>query len=294
MRKFFSFLTLAVLLLVSSLSIYSTSDAKSDDIPRGQKIQEAKDYIENNVSELTQKLNDLRNEDNLSMEKIEETIETHYENNPAPSFMENDKNLSIKDVFPKKAKKAKENNGKVLNMNELTNEAKKGETPTDGNVITLNYNNGVANIFISETGDFYITEHKTVEPEDGTITTFDNNTDTKRTGASAYNALGTRMFSMWSEGAFSYDGDSVDVASKDGDWQRSFGGSTLYIEERGVGKGRNVVEGDYEYAEVYTRLYYEAGFGIKWAMITLNSSTVETYVGSTVAGSTYGGAQHVF
>lgn len=67
-------------------------------------------------------------------------------------------------------------------------------------------------------------------------------------------------------------------------------GSTIGISDKGMGKVRNYTVSGYKYTEVYSRLYYEATFGIRWAGIVLNSDTVEVYVGSTVNGSLYGGA----
>ncbi|WP_342615287.1 hypothetical protein [Peribacillus frigoritolerans] len=118
-------------------------------------------------------------------------------------------------------------------------------------------------------------------------------TKKERTTGIAYNAFGGKMFTLWAQGSFNYNGKSVSVATQDGDYNRHFWGSTLNITKPTLGKARKEVVGSQTYSEVYSRLYYEAVFGIKWAGVTMKSGTVETYVGGSKSGHLYGSAKRI-
>lgn len=115
----------------------------------------------------------------------------------------------------------------------------------------------------------------------------------ERTTGIAYNAVGSKMFTLWSEGGFKYNGSNVVSQNIDGDFQRHFWGSTLNLIPETMPKTRAISIEGYKYVEIYSRLRYEAGIGIRWASITLKSGTIETIVGCGVNGSVYGQLKRV-
>lgn len=236
---------------------------------------------------LQEKLSSLDSDSTLA--EVEEVIQNHYIKNPAPEAI-NNPNINITDVFPhlKQQKKYDKN----LNLNQLVNEAK---LAVDEKLFTFRTDNSMVQVVLAETGDIVILESESkpavVESENNNRgIKLDANTRIQRNTGIAYNASGGKMFTIWAEGQFKYDGKKVSAIHNDGNWQRHFWGSTLYTDSRGMGKIRSYSLEEYNYCEVYSRLYYESTWGIRWAGIALSSDIVEIFVGSTANGSIYGGA----
>lgn len=289
MKKLSSILLVTVLVLLTFNSAFAAENSD-----REHNIKQIKTYIEESNRAIASALNDLSDNANLTLEDVQKVIEMYYKENPAPEAF-NDTSLSIMDVYPEAAKQIKEVQNEALNLNDLIRDKKsEGEQ-----VITLEHSLGEINVYLADTGGIVILERRVVETNNSDSSTLSSwrYTDKERTTGIAYNADGFAMFSVWAEGQFQYNGSDVGHANSDGDWNRYLAGSTLNIEERKLGETRfeYLQDGNtqYKYAEVYSRLYYEAGFGIRWAQITLSSGTVEVYVGSTVSGNIYGGATRV-
>lgn len=296
MKKLCSFLVSVVLLLTTFSSAFAQENTSDDQ--KEKKIAEIREYIEQSVSSIVSSLQALETQEHVTLEIVENTIEDYYKNHPAPNAFA-DLSLSLEDVFPEEVKQIREEYGKnfTLNLNDLIN-SKKQMKRKDDHLITLKHDSGEIDVYISKLGEIFILENKTlpnkesIQNENSALATWQY-TRTERTTGVAYNALGLKMFTLWAEGSFKYNGSDVDHVNADGDWQRHFWGSTLDITTRALGSKRfEYVEG-YKYAEVYSRLYFEAGFGIRWAQLTFNSGTVEVEVGSTVSGNLYGSATWV-
>ncbi len=257
-------------------------------------INDIREYVEKNVPKLVKKLSKLQNK-TTSLEEIQKVIDQYYKKNPSPDAM-NDPSINLKDVFPEKAKEAQP--GDKFVINEFISNQK--QVDQDGRLLEFNIQNGKVNVFVGDTGEIVILQQKT-EEENKELSKIQTSqitmaaasgpriTSIESTTGIGYSAAGGKMYTLQAEGQFSYTGSDVNVYYGDGYWQRHLWGSTLSISDRGMGKSKKYNTGGYTYAEVYSRLYVEAQYGFRWAGITMNSNTVEAYVGSTVTGNLYGG-----
>lgn len=288
------------LLLVVVFSSLSVSSAEENDFKTKElKVEKVREYIENNVKELNEIFGSMEDQE-LNLEDVEEVIEGYYNINSAPVEIIKDENLSIDDIYPDEIdngnKRIKES--QTLNFEELITSVENNPTEKDS-VYEFNNETGQVTVYIANTGEIMILD-KTVVPTEE-ISQLDKvtpyatwkTTKTERNTASTFNAIGTKMFTMWAEGNFQYDGKSAKHANYDGDIQRFTSGSNLVLEKKAEGKTRTNVVDTYKYPEVYTRAYFESSFGIKWLGITMKSATVETYVGASHIGSLYGGARQI-
>ncbi|MCY8946219.1 hypothetical protein [Bacillus atrophaeus] len=281
-RIFLFFLTVSL-----TLSIFGGSATASATNKSQQDINDIKKYVENNVPLLQNSLSNLPK--NSSLDKIEKTISNHFKEHPAPQAF-NNPNLSLFDVFPEKKAEYEKFKGKTLNLNNFIESQEKQETL--GEVISFNNSNSSVKVFLGELGDIQIVEQKTISKSNGSNdATIQLTTKTERTTGIAYGTTGTKLFTLWAEGKFSYDGKKVSTVAKDGDYKRHLSGTALLITVRNLGKDRDASHGGYAYREVYSRIYVETIIGFKWAGVVLNSANVEAYVGSTAKGSIYGGTK---
>lgn len=292
-------LTLASVLLLFGL-FNSVSSSFANETTKEENVEKARDYIENNVTELNEILTSMEEkQDDYDLQKVQSIIDDYYNKNSAPEELLNDKSLSIDDVFPLENEKHAEAGQEkaVLDFGELISDVK--ENPSEGDsVYEFPHENGVVTVYVSNTGEVMISDDS-ISPalnlNNQVVATAAaakmKTTKTKRTTGIAYNGLGAKMFTIWAEGNFKYDGKTAKHANTDGNVQRHFWGSTLVMQNRAIGAKRTITIGSYKYPEVYTRVYYEAQFGLRWAGITMKSATVEAYVGSSNIGSLYGGTK---
>ena len=286
---FFFTMILSIILFEESTFAATNAVSKQED------IEVIQNYIGESVDILNNKFSELSSESNVDLKDIEELIESHYKENPAPQEMLEDNSIDIQSVFPQLTQAYNEEylkSGKDLNKfitrQKTTNELGQVYTyKTD----ELNY----VEVFLSEMGDISILEFKTVDKEKENeiqLLSTQKYTSIQRTTGVSYSSVGTKLFTLWAEASFKYNGSSVASENIDGDWGRHFWGSTMNITAPAqLVKTRTVSLEGYKYAEVYTRLAVEAGFGFRWASLVLTSATVEAYVGSTVNGNVYGGLQ---
>ncbi|MBJ6362471.1 hypothetical protein ACFOQM_14490 [Paenibacillus sp. GCM10012307] len=285
---------LSIILIFSVFSSASAEGNRNVD-SREKNIKEIKEYIEKNVPSIIASLQELNVED-ATLSNIEKTIETYYKENPAPSAA-NDPALSLAIIFPGEVKEmGDEYQHSTLNINDFLSTKKEIKNKED-NIITFKDNYGSIDVYISSLGEIFILETRQFdEPsqkqsivQNVPLNTW-NNTSTSTTTGIGYNALGFKLFTLTASGSFRYNGSDVQTLNSDGNWERHFWGSTLDISERALGASRTIHIGNYKYAEVYSRLYFEGGIGVRWAQFVLNSATVEVNVGSTVTGNLYGAA----
>lgn len=289
--------TLASLLLLFGL-FNSVSSSFAKETTGEDNVETARNYIENNVVELNEILKSMKEkQEDYDLQEIQAVIDNYYTKNPAPKEVLNDKTLSIDDVFPLKNEKRKASQEKaVLNFEELLSHAKEHKNEGDS-VYEFSNKDGIVTVYVSKTGEVMILDDSVKSTPPALDLNINNQlaamktTKTKRTTGIAYNGLGLKMFTIWAEGNFQYNGKSAKHANADGDVKRHFWGSTLVLNNRAIGAKRTVTVGSYKYPEVYTRVYFEAQFGIRWAGITMKSGTVEAYVGSSHIGSLYGGTK---
>lgn len=293
-RKMFA---LVPLLLLFGL-FNSASLSFAEEVDKEDNVVKAKNYIENNVTELNDILSSLeKRQADLDLQEIQAVIDNYYSKNPVPKELVDDKSLTIDDVFPvEKNEKSVQQEEAVLDFEELITEAKEDLAEGDS-IYEFSNENGVVTVYVSKTGEVMLLDRSAVP----TLNLEKNNqvmavaawktTRTERTTGIAYNAFGFKMFTIWAEGNFQYNGTSARHADADGNVQRHVWGSTLVMENRAVGAKRTVTVGSYKYPEVYTRVYFEASLGIRWAGVTMTSATVEAYVGGSQTGSVYGGTK---
>ncbi|MBT2649149.1 hypothetical protein J7E52_20975 [Bacillus sp. ISL-34] len=289
-------MSMMTLVMVGGVSA-SFANAETPE-PQNDKIDEAREYILKSKEETINLLEDLQKV-NPTLENVEKTIDKYYKKNPAPKEIIKDKDLSLEDVFPDQVEEIEG----TLNLNEFMSEKEKEVTQNDeDSFIKFKHNKGEVGVYVGETGGVFILETKTIDENNnalsnsskiGALASAQKVTKKERTTGIAYNAFGGKMFTLWAQGSFNYNGKSVSVATQDGDYNRHFWGSTLNITKPTLGKARKEVVGSQTYSEVYSRLYYEAVFGIKWAGVTMKSGTVETYVGGSKNGHLYGSAKRI-
>lgn len=282
------------LVLVSGLSV-SFANAESV-TPSQENIQAAREYIETSKVDTLNILRDLQQQ-NPTLEQVEAALDKYFEENPAPEEVVNDPNLSLEDIYPEQTEEVD-----TLNLNEFMSE--KEQASVNGNTdnfVQMESPVGQVSIYVGDTGGIYILENKevkepiikdSIDAEDTGALGLKTTKKRKTTGV-CYNSLGLKMFTLWAQGSFYYSGKTVSVATRDGDFQRHFWGSTLSTSVRALGKARNEVVGKEQYAEVYSRVYYESLIGLKWAGVVAKSGTVETYVGASKSGGMYGAAVRI-
>lgn len=290
-----------VVIMLILMMIGSTSSVAfaSESLPRNEttedEIEMIRSYIKSSAKELARKIESLKQNQHITLDDVEATIEKYYDNNPAPELML-DTNLSLADVFTKEELSlgSEYQNSGAINLGKLVKSKKINLLPGEY-LIELQTVDGIIDVYLSDVGGISIIERRVVNKSFANQSLFSSwqITDEERTTGVAYNAVGGKLFTVWAEGQFRYNGSDVEHLNSDGDWNRHFWGSLLTIEDRGLGEERYEYTGGYKYAEVYSRLYFEAGFGVRWAQITFNSGTVEVEVGSTVNGNIYGGTSYI-
>lgn len=253
-----------------------------------QDITDIRNYVEKTVPLLKSNLENLPK--NSSLEKVEKTISNHYKNNPAPKAFSNP-DISLYDVFPEMKSELEKFNGKAFNMNSFMAEQEKSKSY--GDVLTFETQNSTVKVYLGDLGDIQILEQKTLTDSPDSHASVQGTTKTERTTGVAYGLGGPKLFTLWAEGRFKYDGKKVSATYKDGDYQRHPLGTALAISPRALGQDRDASHGGYAYREVYSRIYVESIVGFKWAGIVLNSALVEAFIGSTAKGSVYGGVKKV-
>ncbi|MDT0163580.1 hypothetical protein [Bacillus sp. AG4(2022)] len=302
MKKKLSMFLLAFTMILGIFPGMSSAQASEKD-KNAEDIQEMRTYLETTVPELVSKLKGLDNK-NASLEAVDKVISSHYQENPAPEAVKNP-NISLSDVFPEKAQEnANKDDEKVLNLNEFIQEKKGENNSNDGELISLNNSEASVDVYVGDTGEMFVLERKKVKKaeqplianagaNDGLIGTNAlpwEYTDTERTTGIAYNAYGGKLFHVWAEGQFKYNGTSVQVQTGTGSYGRYALGSTITLERRVNGGSRFPAVGSETYAEVYTQTYFESVYGIRWAGLVLKSGTCEVYVGASKMGHMYGSA----
>ncbi|MBU5350727.1 hypothetical protein ACN9MH_09810 [Paenibacillus silvae] len=218
----------------------------------------------------------------LTLDEIEDIIHNYYKTNPAPISLARDELVSIQDVFPEEINENQFYNQEKFEFNEFINQHKES-----GEVISFSSETTKTDVFIDRSGVFILNSE--IEPYNSLKSTSWSYTPNQRTSGTAYNALGLKMFELWASGSFRYDGSKVEVATKDGGYERKFWGSTLELTDRGMGLSRNLDLEGYKYAEVYSRLRTESTLGFRWFGLTVTDTTVEVKIGSTVGGNVYTG-----
>lgn len=286
MKKILFFL-LSVSLVIS---IYGGTASAAEPKNSQQDKEQIKNYIEYAVPLLENSLEFLPKDS--SLEEIENTISNHFKMHPTPSAFNNPE-LSIVNVFPEKKAEFEKYKGKTLNMNDFITDQDK--TDSLGKVFTFKNHNSTVKVFLGDMGDLQILEQKTISASNDSDdqASAKLSTKTERTTGVAYGTNGAKLFTLWAEGRFNYDGKKVSVAQKDGDYNKHFAGSGLDIAVRKLGAERDASYGGYAYREVYSRIYVESVIGFKWLGVIINSKTVETYIGAGANGSVYGGLKKI-
>ncbi|MGE6379235.1 hypothetical protein [Peribacillus muralis] len=288
-NKFF----IVTALFFMSLIVF-TGFAKAEEINNTSKekdVEKIRTYLESNVSNMSTKFSTL--EKDAKLEDIERIIENYYKENPAPKEMNDDNNISLEDVFPELTKKHEK---AYLKSKGILNKfiEDQNESSDLGEVFTYEYeNSSKVDVYLGKTGEISITEFKTVKEAPLVQPFAEKQTRIQRTTGISYNATGSKCFTLWAESGFKYDGKKVSPINRDADWNRHPAGSTINLLPQVMPKTRDVVLGKYTYKEVYARLKYESGWGIRWASVTMKSGTVESLVGCTVDGSIYGSAKRI-
>ncbi|MGE7113675.1 hypothetical protein [Lysinibacillus sp. NPDC047702] len=288
-------LFLLTLIATFTLTLYSENSSAAS-LDQKDEINTIKNYIENSVDELNYKFNELKSHQNVTLEEIQNLIDSHYKENPAPEVMLMSNSLDIQDIFPEltkennKAHEESEGNlGIFINSQKETNEL--------GTVFTFKYDNSDSDyidVYLGKTGDISIIEFKTVGQSQTIQPLYTQQyTPIKRTKGIAYNALGYELFDLWAEASFKYNGSTVASENLDGSYKRYAAGGTLNLIPEAMPKTRTVSLQGYKYAEVYSRLRYQGGIGIQWAQWTIKEALLEAMLGCTVDGSVYGGLRVV-
>jgi hypothetical protein len=240
---------------------------------------------------LTLKLEDLKN-DNVSLNQVENVISNYYKEHSLPSASKNP-NIDLEKVFPEKAMKFKGQKDKKLVINDFIDAQK--EDNEEGKVISLTEKNGSIDVLLADTGEMLVVERKVDENTPQTTSNFITPraipyeyTKKERTTGIAYNSVGSKLFYVWAEGQFQFNGTTVSPISRDGDYGRYTAGSTINLEERARGSARTVAVENYKYSEIYTDVYFESVIGVRWVGLVLKSGTVEAYVGASQYGNMYG------
>ncbi|MEX3745003.1 MULTISPECIES: hypothetical protein [Lysinibacillus] len=291
---------LFLLTLIVSFTLYSESTSAAS-IDQEEEIKTIRDYIENSVDELNYKFEELKSHQIVNLEEIQNLIDSHYNENPAPEVMLKSNSLDIQDVFPELTKEnnkaheeSKGNLGVFINTQKETNEL--------GTVFTYkNDNSDYIDVYLGKTGDISILEFKTVGQSPETVGQSpeiqplyaQKYTTVQRTTGISYNGLGAQLFTLWAEASFKYNGTTVASENIDGNYKRHMAGATLNLIPEAMPKTRTVSLEGYKYAEVYSRLRYQGGIGIKWAQLTITDATLEAMIGCTVDGSVYGGLRAI-
>ncbi|GIN56274.1 hypothetical protein J8TS2_05930 [Lederbergia ruris] len=270
----------------------SSSAAEIDVLNKEQKVELAKNYIENNVTNLNEILMNMQTQD-PDLEDVQTVIMEYLDENSVPEEIVND--LTIDDIFPLENEKVeyKQKENEVLQFEDIVAYAKDND---EGNIYEFKNEDGKVTVYVADTGEVMIHEQSIVP----TLDLNDNNTlaawkttKTERSNGVAVNAVGKTMFTYWASGNFEYNGKSARHLNNDGNIERKLWGSSLVIEKKAEGAKRTVAVGSYKYPEVYSRVYFEATFGIRWLGVTMKSGTFEAYVGGTYAGSVYGGLRAI-
>lgn len=276
--------------LFSIASLSSAAEIEEENIVK------AKNFIGNNVEQLNNILSKMEKvQKDFSLEEIQDVVDDYYLNNPVPQELLENQSLTTEEKDEMFTEKKED----VLNLNELISEAKEDLVEGDS-VYELTNENGVISIYVAKTGEVMLLEQKTMPTlpnltidEDFQVAASWRTTRTERTTGVAYNALGYKMFTLWAEGNFLYNGSSADHANADGNVQRHAWGSTLELDNRAIGAKRTTRIESYLYPEVYTRVYFESNLPVNWGNITMSSATVEVYVGGSQTGSLYGGLKQL-
>lgn len=292
------FVTLMLGLTFNSSSILSA--AEINQIGRDTKentVQIVRSYIKNNVSQLNNMMSSVQYQ-KLQLKDIETIIDNYFFNNPAPQELIDVNNLTIDDIFPVNDIIDGPPRTKALHFDELTSYVANNLPGNGDSIYKFPNDNGVVTVYIASTGEVMIWDQSSFPAKDSdfsnqTLAATWKTTKTERSTGIAYNGVGGKMFTIWAEGNFQYDGKTAKHNNSDGNFERHFWGSTLDLEKKAEGKERTVRVENYSYPEVYTRVYFESQFGIRWAGITMNSGTVEAYVGGTFAGNVYGGVKEI-
>ncbi|NUJ17405.1 hypothetical protein FKN04_12550 [Bacillus glycinifermentans] len=278
MKKIFCFL---LILSLSAFGFYPSVSSASE--KSQQEVKEAKQYVQKHVPILKNEFKKLSR--SSSLEDIESLIEKHFKEYPAPQSLKSNK-ISVFDAFPEKQHKYEKFSGKSLNLNNLLNDIK---TSSTGDVFTFESKDNTVKVLLGEFGDINILEQKSISNPSVSKAKTTKATGIQRQTGIGYGTYGTKLYTLWCEGNFSYNGKTVKVISKDGDYHKHPSGSILTLDPRGLGKERDASIGKYKYKEVFSRLRVEGVLGFKWGEWIYKARTVETYIGSTVDGNIYGG-----
>lgn len=281
MKKQFTALLMSFSLLVGGAVTVSADSLEGKE--NLNNIAQARAYITKSSSEIANELENLKiSKENVTLIEIQDVIESYYENNPAPLELANNDSISLEDVFPDESQKNQLNKEVTFSLNEFISQQKENEE-----VISFSTETTKTDVYVDKSGIFIL--HSEIDPNSAIRAAAWSYTANERTTGSAYNALGLKMFDLWASGSFRYDGSKVEVATKDGGYERKFWGSTLELTDRGMGLSRAVDLEGYKYAEVYSRLRTESTLGFRWFGLTLTDTTVEVKIGSTVNGNVYTG-----
>lgn len=284
---------MASVLVISGGAVSVSADSVSQN-DRAKRIEEARTYMTKSSSELSVQLEKLKEKGVVSYEDVKGTIDHYYAINPAPADVEKDSTITLNEIFPEEVKKLKAMNKEdVFDVNDFIEEKKK-----ENEVISFTTSNGSVDVFINKVGIF-IGENEILgkseqETKNNSVMAASwSYTPNQRYTGHAYNGLGKEEFSMWVSGSFKYNNSDVQVATSDGNYDRYLWGATLTLTSIAMGAPRIVNIEGYKYAEAYSRLRCETTLGIGWFGTTVNSSTVEVKIGSTIAGNVYTGGQVV-
>lgn len=281
MKKQFTALLMSFSLLVGgSVTVSADSLLGKENL---NNIAEARAYITKSSSEIANNLENLKiSKESVTLIEIQNVIENYYENNPAPLELANNNSISLEDVFPDESQKNQLNKGEIFSLDEFILQQQENKE-----VVSFSTDTTKTDVYVDKSGIFIL--HSEIEPNSAMRAATWSYTANERTTGTAYNALGFKMFDLWASGSFRYDGSKVEVAAKDGGYERKFWGSTLELTDRGMGLSRAVDLEGYKYAEVYSRLRTESTLGFRWFGLTLTDTTVEVKIGSTVNGNVYTG-----
>lgn len=288
----------SLFLLLSALFFNTEVVTFAKEIDFSLKEKSIGDHIDNNVSNINLSLSKL--DKSSSLDEIESIINNYYANNKLSEYIFENKDLSINNTYLSGKSMDKNNsiinNKEVLNLEEMVSYAKENSSE-EVTIYEFSNENSNTEVYVSKTGSIIILERSSIpelknSSELSTLSTM-KYTGTERTTGILYNNFGGKLATLWAEGSFKYDGETVDVLNKKGNAQKHPLGSLLTLSRITEGDDRPAYVGFNRYVEVYTSAYFESNVAFTFGNITLKSGTIEVYVGAAPSGSIYGGLNHL-
>lgn len=225
---------------------------------------------------------------NTDSKEIDQLLEDYSDNHPLPQGAEN---FTEQELFPEINFNEIDNNV-TIDINKFIEEKLVSEPQ---NTFEFNKDDSRTLVYINEMGQTTISSFNISQVYNSSPLV---RAATKHKSGSnemfIYNAVGKKMVRLWSSAIFDYNGKTVSASVPDGGIEKQTAGSTTTITNKAEGLVRNYSLDSggktYKYCEVYTRAYIESTIAFKYGNLLIKSGTFETYTGSNVDGSIFGGA----